>query len=214
MRNHWSSLTSAALVILLAAVPHVRAAETGAPALPDLAQKAEGRPAPTGHPEGWQTWTWDGNCFAIHYAKGPSLTGVQNGDTYIAVKHLPRERNYDNVSVVSGFGDITGTQGTLEVGGQEFALLVYGNAGFVRSGDPEHRLMDLLAKSKEATVTWYKKDGMAVQSYDVSDFTAAKRTIDVACPHVAPPSPVASADDKPAEKPTEPAAASRKKKHR
>ncbi len=184
------------------------------------------RPLPTGprrtavprasaHPDGWQTWTWDGNCFAIHYAKGPSLAGVQNGDTYIAVKHLPRERNYDNVSVVSGFGDITGTQGTLEVGGQEFPLLVYGNAGFVRSGDPESRLMGLLAKSSEATVTWYKKDGLAVQSYDVSNFAPAKRTIDVACPHVTPPSTVASSDDKPDEKAVDVATpAAKRRRHR
>ncbi len=138
-----------------------------------------------GMPVGWQTWTWRGNCFAIDYAKGPSISGVQNGDTYIAVKHIPREHNYDAVSVVSGFGDITGTQGTLEVGGQEFPLLVYGSAGFVRSGDPEHKVMELLGKSSEATVTWYRKDGMAVQTYDVTDFAAAKRTIDVGCPHPA-----------------------------
>ncbi len=166
----------------LALVPGAAgAAEARADARLDA--KADGRP--DARPDGWQTWTWQGNCFAFDYAKGPSIDGVQNGDTYIAVKHLPREKNYDNVSVVSGFGDITGSQGTLEIGGQEFPLLVYGNAGFVRSGEPEHKVMELLSRSSEATVTWYRKDGMAVQNYDITNFAAAKRTIDTACPHAA-----------------------------
>lgn len=181
-----SKILLAGAALALASMP---ASASDDPAPPDRAtppiQAPPGTDGKDAMPTGWQTWTWRGNCFAIDYAKGPSMAGVQNGDTYIAVKHIPREHNYDAVSVVSGFGDITGTQGTLEVGGEEFPLLVYGNAGFVRSGDPEHKVMDLLSKSRDATVTWYRKDGMAVQTYDVSDFAAAKRTIDVGCPHPA-----------------------------
>ena len=133
------------------------------------------------NPEGWQTWTWDGNCFALLYAK-PDANGMQTSDTYISVKHLPKERNFDNVAIVSGLGDLTGARATIEIADAELPLLVWKNAGFVRSGDPEKKLIDLMAKNKLATVTWFSKEGMITQTYDLTGFAEAKRKIDLSCP--------------------------------
>lgn len=139
--------------------------------------------ASDGMPKGWQTWSWNGNCYAIVYASGPDVPSIKNGDTYIAVKHVMEERNFNKISIVSGFGDVTGIKATLEIGGVEFPLLVYGNAGYVRSGDPEKKLLDMMAKFREITVTWYKDDGLSVQNYNIDGFASAKKIIDFACPH-------------------------------
>jgi hypothetical protein len=170
MPNIYTPLRNAALAVLASAfLPVTAHAEADAP------------PPPAA---GWQTWTANGDCGAILHVAGPAHVGVQNGDSFIAVMHKPREHNFNGVTIVSGLSDdITGVHATIEVAGVEFEMLVSGNAGFVRSGKPEKDLIDLFARNKDATVTWFLKDGLAVQNYDVSGFEPAKRTIDLACPH-------------------------------
>lgn len=154
---------------------------------------AEGRPA------GWQTWTWEGSCYAIVYAEpAEAAPGVPNGadKAYIAVKHVPKEKTRDGVTIASGLNVTPGTEGMIEVNGQEYPMLVFQGAGFVRSGEPERSLVEGLAKATEARVTWVQKDKMTVQTYKVSGFQQAHKVIDAACP-----SPQQSTEAAPVEEP-------------
>lgn len=136
-------------------------------------------------PSGWQAWTWEGNCFAVAYATSSSLPGGTSERAYIAIKHVPKESTFDGVAIVSGLDMPSGAEGLLEVNGQEFPLLVFGNAGFVRSGEPEQQLVEAMAKASEAKVVWTLKDRMETQTYKMEGFQTAKKTIDTACPRPA-----------------------------
>jgi len=156
------------------------------------AHAADGRPA------GWQTWTWEGSCYAIVYAEtGEGLPGAPTGTerAYIAVKHVPKEKTYDGVTIASGLSLPPGTEGTIEVNGQEYPMLVFRGAGFVRSGDPEKGLVEGLSKATEARVTWVLKDQMTVQTYKVSGFPTAHKVIDAACPRGVPPEAAAAIEE-------------------
>jgi hypothetical protein len=157
-------------------------------------------------PSGWQTWTWEGSCYAIVYAEpGESAPGVPNGSerAYIAVKHVPKEKTYDGVTIASGLNVSPGTEGMVEVGGQEYPLLVFRGAGFVRSGEPEKGLVDGLSKATEVRVTWTLKDQMTVQTYKVAGFANAHKVIDAACPRSTPPEAAAAVEEtRPAPKKT------------
>jgi len=148
--------------------------------IPALPASAADRPA------GWQTWSWEGSCFAIVYAEaGGSGPGASSERAYIAVKHVPKERTYDGVTVASGMDIPVGTEGLIEVNGQEYPLLVFKGAGFVRSGEPEKSLVDNLAKASEARVTWMLKDGLTIQTYKVGGFGSAHKVLDAGCPRAA-----------------------------
>lgn len=155
-------------------------------------------------PAGWQAWTWDGTCFAVVYATESSLPGGSSAErAYIAIKHVPKEKNFDGVAVVSGMNIPSGSEGLLEVNGEEFPLLIFGNAGFVRSGDPEKQLVEAMSKATEAKVVWTLKDRLETQTYRMDGFETAKKTIDTACPRPesAASAPKASEPSKPARKP-------------
>ena len=131
-------------------------------------------------PAGWQTWTFDGSCYALVYAD-QSPTGASTERAYIAIKHVPKEKTFDGVSIVSGIDVPVGAEAIIDVGGQEYPLLVFRGAGFVRSGDPERTLVEALGKASEAKVTWMLKDQLTVQTYRLDGFANAKKTIDVSC---------------------------------
>lgn len=153
-----------------------------------------------GRPAGWQTWTWDGSCYAIAYAEpGGDAPGLPSGTdkAYIAVKHVPKEKTYDGVTVASGLNVTPGTEGMIEVNGQEYPMLVFQGAGFVRSGDPERSLVENLSKATEARVTWVQKDKMTIQTYKVSGFQAAHKVIDAACPRAQQATEASAPEEKP-----------------
>jgi hypothetical protein len=160
-------------------------------------------PGPQGKPDGWQTWTWEGSCYAIVYAEPGAGTGSAGTDrAFIAVKHVPGEKTFDGVTVASGMNIPVGTEGLIEVNGKEYPLLVFKGAGFVRSGEPEKSLVENLGKAAEARVTWVLKDQMTVQTYKVPGFQAAHKVIDAACPR--PPGSEASVPAPEEAKPAKP----------
>lgn len=135
------------------------------------------------HGYAWETWTKDGECFALlGMDPNAEVTVKPNARPYIAIKNAPKLDNHNGVVVVSGFGDDTGNEGTLDIDGQEFGLLIYNGAGFVRSGEPEQKVVSALETGKEARVTWFRKDGLVIQLYKLEGFATAKKTIDTACP--------------------------------
>jgi len=133
--------------------------------------------------KGWETWTKGEECFALLGMAADNEAPVRPfGRPYIAIKNAPKLDNFNGVVIVSGYGDETGEEGTIDVDGKEFSLLIFKGAGFVRSGEPEERLVAALEQGKEARVTWLRKDGMIVQNYRLEGFPVAKKTIDAACP--------------------------------
>lgn len=132
-------------------------------------------------PEGWQTWTWSGNCFAVAHPGGAAIPEVQAAKPYASVRHSPSEDSFDAVAISSGLPSGESYEGAAEIDGKTFDLLVYDGAGFV-SSSREPALIEAMIKGAEMVVTWTQATGMVVHTYTLAGFTTAKRTIDGACP--------------------------------
>jgi len=90
------------------------------------------------------------------------------------------------VAIVSGFTNETKDSvidGSIDVDGQEWPMLVVNGAGFLRSGGPEQALVAAMSTGKEARVTWTQKDGLVTHTYHLEGFAAAKKSIDMLCPN-------------------------------
>jgi hypothetical protein len=186
------------------AAPPMAPVGTGQPAVPDVLPSPEASPAALpapsseaagkaaaaampegpvagGRPKGWQTWTWDGNCFAFAYPKRENVAAIDRDGAYIAIKHMPAEKTFNSIAIVSGRGDDDGVSGSIEIEGQVFNLLMFAGTGFVSTGPREDRLMDAMLKGGEAKVHWVSNDGLVSQTYQLDGIVEAKKTVDFAC---------------------------------
>lgn len=136
---------------------------------------------PSERPAGWQTWTWNDTCFAMLYPKEETVGAIDSEGAYLAVKHLPAEKNFDSVAIVSGQGPDKRMQGRIDIDGNIYNMLTFAGAGFVSTGPREEALLEALSKGKEARVTWTSDEGMIVQTYTLAGMTEAKKIIDFAC---------------------------------
>jgi hypothetical protein len=130
---------------------------------------------------GWQTWTWDGSCFALLFPENPVISQLGNKRAYTAIKHTPSESTFDSVSFVSGLDDMTGVKGTADIDGKTFSLLVYDGSGFVSSGPREQDLLASMLRGEELKITWSGPEAMVTQVYKLPGLEQAKRTIDAGC---------------------------------
>lgn len=132
-------------------------------------------------PHGWQTWTWEGSCFAVVFPEAGAIEALQSKKAYVALKHTPAEKTTNSISFISGLENMAGVEGVADIDGKEFTLLVYDGAGFVSSGQRENALLDAMIAGSDLKITWTGKDSMVVQNYKLSGLSQAKKTIDTAC---------------------------------
>lgn len=154
------------------------------PSLAAIAVIALGTPAfaqSAGNPSGWQTWTWQGSCFAVEFPQDAGIAALNSKKAYAAIKHTPKEGISNSISFVAGLADMTGIEGTADVDGKTFSLLLYDGAGFVSSGERENSLLSSMLAGNVLTVTWTGQQSMTVQRYSLSGLSQAKKTIDTAC---------------------------------
>ena len=120
-----------------------------------------------------------------------SVAPPGRGAVYVAVVHNRDERNFDAVSVVSGFPDVTSSNAMVEIEGHTFELLPFGNAAFVRAGKPEQDIIAAMSRPGSMKVVWTSSiDGTTiVDNYSLQGFRESKAAADRACGR---PSSVAS----------------------
>lgn len=131
-------------------------------------------------PNGWQTWTWNGSCYAVLFPEDPGIDALKSKEAYAAVRHIPSENTTNSISFVSGM-DQAGIEGVAEIDGKPFSLLVFKGAGFVSSGERENALLAAMQAGKELVVRWTTADSMIEQKYTLAGLDQAKRTIDMGC---------------------------------
>ena len=136
--------------------------------------------AQSSKPAGWQTWTWDGSCYAVLFPEDPGVDALKTRKAYAAVRHLPTEGTSNSISFVSGLDDDELT-GVAEVDGKPFNLLVFQGSGFVSSGERETNLLSAMTTGTSLVVRWTSADTMIEQKYKLAGLDQAKRTIDTAC---------------------------------
>ena len=134
----------------------------------------------------WRTYSHNGTCFMIAYPEEDAIRAVQPRQAYLSLRHVPSEEAWDGIAVVSGMGDITGAKASIEVDGETFPLLVYGEAGYVK-GAVEDGLVAALQRGATAKVRWSSESKMAGHTYSLVGFTAARDELDRTCARKASP---------------------------
>lgn len=132
-------------------------------------------------PQGWQTWTWKGSCFALLYPSEGAIAELNKPKAYLSIKNTPAEQAHGSVAIVSGIDDAAGLSGQVDVDGNVFQLLMFNGNGYVKTGAREDALLAAMSTGKEARVTWSSKSGMIVQTYQLEGMAQAKRSIDMSC---------------------------------
>ncbi|MDE4915049.1 hypothetical protein [Methylobacterium sp. 092160098-2] len=131
----------------------------------------------------WQARTKGSTCFVKAQPVASTNAPPGRGPAYIAVVHNKAERNYDAVSVVSGFPDVTSSNAKIEIEGQSFELLPFNNAAFVRAGKPEQEVLAAMSRPGTMKVVWSSSiDGTTiVDNYSLQGFRESKLAADRAC---------------------------------
>ena len=139
----------------------------------------------------WQARQKGHTCFVKASPMASTNAPPGRGAVYVAVVHNRDERNFDAVSVVSGFPDVTSSNALVEIEGHTFELLPFGNAAFVRAGKPEQDIIAAMSRPGSMKVVWTSSiDGTTiVDNYSLQGFKESKAAADRACGR---PSSVAS----------------------
>ncbi len=89
----------------------------------------------------WETWTKDGECFALlGMDPAAEVTVRPLGAPITRSRDAPKLDNHNGVVVVSGFGDDTpATRARSTIDGQEFGLLIYNVPASSGRANPNRR---------------------------------------------------------------------------
>lgn len=132
---------------------------------------------------GWQAKRKGEVCFAMLTPTASRNAPPGRGKAYLAIMHNRAEGNWDAISFVSGYPDVTKSEPSAEIDGKVFRLLPYKSAAYTRGGDTERDLLKAILEGDKLRVIWKSADGSTtiVDDYDVKGVDAAKATIDQAC---------------------------------
>lgn len=146
-----------------------------------LAVAAVGSPALAGGD--WQARQKGPTCFVKAQPVASTNAPPGRGAAYIAVVHNKAERNFDAVSVVSGFPDVTSSNAVIEIEGRTFELLPFNNAAFVRAGKPEQEVLAAMSRPGSMKVVWTSSidNTTIVDNYSLQGFRESKLAADRAC---------------------------------
>jgi hypothetical protein len=146
-----------------------------------LAVAAVGSPALAGGD--WQARQKGPTCFVKAQPVASTNAPPGRGAAYIAVVHNKAERNFDAVSVVSGFPDVTSSNAVIEIEGRTFELLPFNNAAFVRAGKPEQEVLAAMSRPGSMKVVWTSSidNTTIVDNYSLQSFRESKLAADRAC---------------------------------
>lgn len=139
--------------------------------------------APASAAGDWQARQKGQTCFVKASPVASTNAPPGRGAVYVAVVHNRAERNFDAVSVVSGFPDVTRSNALVEIEGHTFELLPFGNAAFVRAGKPERDIIAAMSRPGTMKVVWTSSvDGTTiVDNYSLQGFKESKAAADRAC---------------------------------
>lgn len=131
----------------------------------------------------WHTRQKGPTCFVKAQPLASTNAPPGRGAAYVAVVHNKAERNFDAVSVVSGFPDVTSSNAVMEIEGRTYELLPFGNAAFVRAGKPEQEVLAAMSRPGTMKVVWTSSidNTTIVDNYSLQGFRESKIAADRAC---------------------------------
>lgn len=130
----------------------------------------------------WESFNKDGRCWAATAPKESAGNIAGRTAPFLSIQNHPAEGVRGSVIVSAGFAAAGEGEVKLEVDGQAFEALPFGDVAFTASGKPEAELIAAMRRGKELSVTWTDSNGsFATDRYSLIGFVAAKRAIDDRC---------------------------------
>jgi hypothetical protein len=147
-------------------------------------------PAPVvrhlGAAEGWAAYTYKGHLGQVCYITG--FPAKREPPTFkrrppvMMVTHRPSEKAIDVVSLDIGSPFKDGSDATLDVDGNKFALFTKGDTAWSRTADLDKAIVATMAKGSHAVIEGTAQKGPTItDSYALSGFSRALALIDKAC---------------------------------
>lgn len=127
----------------------------------------------------------DGNkiCFAASEPTDSSPNDPNRSGVYFYVTNWVGDGIKNELSIKNGYEFKEGTQPTVDVGGNEFAMFTRGDNAFLRDPEEERRLLQLMKAGARLTVTGETADGQqTTDTYSLFGLTASINTLDEECP--------------------------------
>lgn len=127
----------------------------------------------------------DGNkiCFAASEPTDSSPNDPDRSGVYFYVTNWASDGIKNELSVKNGYEFKEGTQPTVNVGGDEFAMFIRGDNAFLRDPEDEKRLLQLMKAGAKLTVSGETADGeQTTDTYSLFGLTASINTLDEECP--------------------------------
>jgi hypothetical protein len=154
------------------------------------------QPGPAKHPaplvrrlgaaEGWAAYTYKGHlgqvCYITGYpAKREPIT-LKRRRSLMMITHRPSENVTDVVSFDIGSPFKDGSDATLEVDGNKFALFTKGDTAWSRTADLDKAIVVAMAKGSHAVIEGTAQKGQTISDgYTLAGFSRTLALIDKAC---------------------------------
>ena len=106
----------------------------------------------------------------------------KRGDTYIIVTHRPAEKSQNVVSIRAGYTHKASSEVEITVGKTTFKLFTKDGWAFTRDSSTDNALVKAMVRGTVMTVKGISGRGTkTTDTYSLKGFTAAYRTIGIAC---------------------------------
>jgi len=121
-------------------------------------------------------------CFMASRPTRSLPANVRRGDIYVTVTNRPGDGIQDEVSFVSGYPFRQGSEVTVEIGGETFAMFTEGDTAWARDAESDRRLTNAIRRGSAMTVRGTSSRGTnTTDTFSLSGSADAHRAAARAC---------------------------------
>jgi len=107
---------------------------------------------------------------------------TRRGEIYALVTHRPDERSFDVVSFIAGYTHKAGTDVTVQIGSDSYALFTQGDTAWTRDTETDRRVVSSIKQGSRMVVRGSSSRGTdTTDTYSLSGSSAAYDAISKAC---------------------------------
>lgn len=133
----------------------------------------------------WEAFAAEAGAYCYAGSKPTKQEGkyTTRGDAFLLVTNRPKEKSLDVVSVEAGYAYKEGSEATVTIAGQSFALFTSGGQAWARDAAGDAALVKAMRAGAAMIVVGSSSRGTrTTDTYSLKGFTAAHQAITKACP--------------------------------
>jgi len=134
----------------------------------------------------WDAFSYTENgaavCYVVSSPQDREPENVRRGDVYVMVTHRPADKVSGEVSVVAGYPYKEGSEVTVAIGADKYALFTGGENAWAREAKDDQALVRAMIRGVTMIVRGTSSRlTLTTDTYSLSGFTAAHEAIGLAC---------------------------------